>query len=29
MRLSNPGAPFKYRGGHRNRALIELIVRVD
>ncbi len=29
MRLSNPDAPFKYRGGHRNRALTELMVRVD
>jgi cytochrome P450 len=29
MRLSNPDAAFKYRGGHRNRALTELMVRVD
>jgi cytochrome P450 len=29
IRLSNPDAPFKYRGGHRNRALTELMVRVD
>jgi cytochrome P450 len=29
MRLSNPSAPFRYRGGHRNRALTELMVRVD
>jgi cytochrome P450 len=29
MRLSNPEAPFNYRGGHRNRALTELMVRVD
>jgi pimeloyl-[acyl-carrier protein] synthase len=29
IRLSNPGAPFKYRGCHRNRSLTELMVRVD
>jgi cytochrome P450 len=29
LRLSDPNAPFKYRGGHRNRALTELMVRVD
>jgi cytochrome P450 len=29
IRLSNPGAPFKYRGGHRNRSLTELMVRMD
>ncbi len=29
IRLSNPDAAFKYRGGHRNRALTELMVRVD
>ncbi|MGO9058521.1 MAG: cytochrome P450 [Candidatus Binataceae bacterium] len=29
MRLSDPAAPFKYRGGHRNRSLTELMVRVD
>jgi len=29
LRLSDPTAPFKYRGGHRNRSLTELMVRVD
>jgi hypothetical protein len=29
LRLSDPKATFKYRGGHRNRAIIELMVRVD
>lgn len=29
MRLADPQAPLKYRGGHRNRALTELRVRVD
>ena len=29
IRLSNPDVPFSYRGGHRNRALTELMVRVD
>ena len=29
LRLSDPAAPFKYRGGHRNRSLTELMVRVD
>jgi cytochrome P450 len=29
IRLSDPDAPFKYRGGHRNRALTELMVRID
>jgi cytochrome P450 len=29
LRLADPDAPFKYRGGHRNRALTELMVRVD
>ena len=29
LRLSDPAAPFNYRGGHRNRSLTELMVRVD
>jgi pimeloyl-[acyl-carrier protein] synthase len=29
IRLSDPDAAFKYRGSHRNRALTELMVRVD
>jgi cytochrome P450 len=29
LRLADPAAPFSYRGGHRNRALTELRVRVD